>query len=191
VDSAGSGIAMAGHGGLPVRVVGGGPHLRPRAMNAGLEGATGEWLCFLDEDDEFTPDHLATLLAAAIANGARAAYSQTQLLDASGQPTRLLGGGPFSRAALLRSNYLAIHAVLFHRSLVDEGARVDESLEIFEDWDFWLLLSSRSDFAYTARATAIYHVEAGASGAGGGGNLNREQALAQRERLMRKWQAGA
>ena len=93
----------------------------------------------------------------------------------------------FSREKLLQSNYLAIHAVLFHRSLVDAGARFDESLETFEDWDFWLQLSARADFAFTGKPTAIYHAAAGASGAGAGANLDRSAVLAQRERLMRKW----
>ncbi len=187
VDAAARGIAMAEHRGVPVHVVGGIARDRPRAANAGLEAARGEWLAFLDEDDEIAPEHVQRLLEAARRDGTRASYSQTRLLDAAGRLQRIFGGGPFSRAALLRSNYLAIHAVLFHRAFVDAGCRFDESFAMFEDWDFWLRLSERDAFAFTGSATALYRAAAGGSGAGAGANLDRERVLAQRERLLRKW----
>jgi glycosyltransferase involved in cell wall biosynthesis len=185
VDAAGARLALTRHAGLPVRVVDRGPLDRPRAANAGLGAARGPWLLLLDEDDEIAPAHVAQLVATATVAGLPVAYSQTRLVDPAG-PGRIFGG-PFSREALLRSNYLAIHAVLFHRSLVDAGARFDEALATFEDWDFWLQLASRTDFAFSGQPTAIYRAAAGASGAGAGANLDREAALRQRERLMRKW----
>lgn len=186
VDAAAQGLKIARQGDLPVRVVGGGPYDRPHAANAGLAAARGAWLIFLDEDDEIAPGHVALLVATAAVSGLPVSYSQTQLVEA-GKPGRVFGG-PFSRDALLRSNYLAIHAVLFHRSLVDAGARFDTTLATFEDWDFWLQLAQRTEFAFSGKPTAIYHASAGASGAGAGGNLDREGVLAQRERLMAKWQ---
>jgi len=87
----------------------------------------------------------------------------------------------------MQSNYMAIHAVSFHRSLVDAGVRFDETLKTFEDWDFWIQLAQRTDFAFTGNPTALYHATAGGSGAGTGANLDKDAALAQRDILMRKW----
>jgi glycosyltransferase involved in cell wall biosynthesis len=188
VDAADTGIEPRELRDVALRVVRNGRLERASAANAGLEAAHGEWLLFLDEDDEIEPGHVAQLLAAARASGAPAAYSQTRLVDAQGNTQRIFGG-PFHRAALLRSNYLSIHAVLFHRAAVDAGCRLDASLPVFEDWDFWLALSRRGDFVFTGRPTAIYRAAAGQSGAGAGGNLDRERVLAVRERLMRKWGA--
>ena len=186
VDAAGLGIDRKQYGHLSVRVVAGGPMNRAQAANAAMTSARGAWMMFLDEDDEIAPEHVAQLLSTAMVAGTPAAYSQTRLVAAP-DLQRIMGGGPFSREKLLQSNYLAIHAVLFHRSFVDAGARFDASLELFEDWDFWLQLSRNADFAFTGQPTAIYHAAAGASGAGAGANLDRAKALEQREVLMKKW----
>ena len=186
VDAAGSGLVPPAIEALPMTVVRGGPYDRPRAANAGLEAARGEWIGFLDEDDEIDRDHVAQLLATATVAGARVAYSQTRLLDAAGATLRVLGG-PFNRNILLRTNYITIHAVLFHRSMLATGARFDPELETFEDWDFWLQLSRHGPFAFSGRPTASYRATAGTSGVGVGPNLDRHRALAQRDRIMAKW----
>jgi len=171
---------------LALRVVGGErPLSRPAAANAGLETAKGEWMLFLDEDDFIEREHIALLHAAATRAGLPVAYSQTRLVDAGGQ--QRLMGGPYRREFLMQSNFLAIHAVLFHRRFVDAGARFDESYDMFEDWDFWLHLAQRTDFAFVMRPTAVYRIDIGASGAGGGRNLDRAAALRSREHIVRKW----
>ena len=190
VDAAGTGITRPEIPGVHVNMVEGLGRLeRSAAANAGMTAARGEWVGFLDEDDEIAPDHVALLLAVALAAGTPVAYSQTRIVDRSGVTVRVFGGGPFNRDALMRSNYIAMHAALFSRDLVAAGARFDSTMDGFEDWDFWLELSARAPFAFSGRATAIYRAEEGTSGLGAGPNLDREAAIARRERLMRKWQA--
>ena len=186
VDAAGTGKGANDYADLPVRNVSNGSAMdRPRAANAGLAAARGAWITFLDEDDVVEPDHIALLMATATVAGLPVAYGQTRLIGPDG--VQRIFGGPFSRAALLRSNYIAIHAALFHRAFIDRGIRFDESFATFEDWDFWLQLSAQADFAFTGKPTAIYRAASGESGAGAGPNLDRDAVLVQRERLMQKW----
>jgi hypothetical protein len=187
VDAGGAGLSMSQHGRIPVRVVNRGPLDRPRAANAGLAAARGAWIMFLDDDDEVDRDHVALLLATAAVAGLPVAYGQTRLLAMDGSLVRVFGG-MYSREALLRSNFLGMNSVLFHRQFVDAGVRFDETFATLEDWDFWLQLSARTDFAFSGKPTASYRAAEGSSGAGAGANLDREAALAQRGRLMRKWQ---
>jgi hypothetical protein len=187
VDASGS-LGEPPAGDIPVIMVRKGPLDRPRAANAGLDAARGMRSFSSTEDDEIDPSHMADLVQAMETARARAAYSQTRLIDASGAAQRVFGG-PFDRLALFRSNYFAIHAVLFERSLVADGCRFDESFAMFEDWDFWLQVAMRTSLAFTGRPTAIYHASSGESGAGAGSNLDRNAVLAQRERLMHKWEA--
>lgn len=133
------------------------PLSRPSAANAGLERARGEYLLFLDEDDWLAPDHVEHLLSCLTApQGVRAAYSSTRKTDVSGKSTLETFQQPFDRLLLMRDNYIPIHSMLFARELLDEGCRFDENFEIFEDWDFWLQLSERTDFHHANRCTAFY-----------------------------------
>jgi len=188
VDSADRGLTMERFGDVPVRVVTGLGRLdRSRAANAGFEAARGDWVLILDEDDEISPAHVASLVATATVAGTRVAYSQARLVGPDG--TQRLLGGPFSLEMLRRSNYLAIHAVLFHRDVLAAGCRFDTAIPVLEDWDFWLQAASHYDFAFSGQPTAIYHVSAGQSGGGGGSNLDREAVLAARNQIAAKWAA--
>jgi glycosyltransferase involved in cell wall biosynthesis len=188
VDALGTLAPRFGHDGVPVHFVSLLRKLsRTEAANAGLASATSQWLLLLDEDDEIEPTHLEDLFAALAREPlARVAYSQTRLVDPAGQADRVFGG-PFNRAMLFQSNYISTHSALFARSLVSEGCRYDETFEILDDWDFWLQAAMRTPFAFTGKPTAVYHAAGGASGAGAGGNLDRERLLAHREKLMGKW----
>ena len=183
VDASGSPAVPPALRDLPITLVQGRRLDRPHAANAGLDRARGDLVLFLDEDDEIEPTHIADLCQALAATPrARVAYSQTRLVDAQGNTQRIFGG-PFDRMALFRSNYLAIHAVLFERSLAAEGCRFDETLATFEDWDFWLQLAMRTLFAFTGKPTAIYHAAGGQSGAGAGPNRSEERRVGKECRL--------
>ena len=182
VDAEAAGAQMRDFADLPVRVVGAAwPMDRASAANAGLAAARGSWILVLDEVDTIEPDHVALLLDAARSAQLPVAYSQTRLIGPDGIPQ--LHGRAFSRAALLRSNYIPLHAALFSRSLVEGGVRFDESLGPVAEWDFWLQLASRADFAYTGKATATFR------DVGDGVSWMRPPEGLQ-EKLWQKWQAG-
>ena len=188
VDSSGTGIEPAARE-IPVTVVRERSRRldRSHAANAAFAAAHGEWIAFLDEDDDLDPRHYETIFAAIRATRLPVAYSQTRMVAADG--TQRVLGGPFHRPMLFQTNYMAIHAPVFHRSFIDAGCRFDTTLEVFEDWDFWLQLAMRTAFAFTGAPTAIYHVESGVSGGGGGANLDRAAAMRSRDKLMAKWAA--
>lgn len=152
-----------------VRLVGTGEPLdRSQAANVGLDAAQGELIFFLDDDDIVFPEHVDTLVQALGAHPAvRCAYAGVRVefyRDGS-----LIGvfeqNQPFDRHRLWGRNFLPIHAVLFERSLLALGCRFDESLEVYEDWDFWTQLSQHTDFVHVDRVTCCYR-NAGLSGFG-------------------------
>jgi len=165
------------------------PLTRPEAANAGLAAASGDHLCFLDDDDYFQPDHLASLLALLSAHPhARLAYSGALLVHADGRPHARLNR-PFDRDALYRANYIQMGAALFSRSLIEgpTGARFDESLLNFQDWDFWIQLVQRTDFIHSGKTTLCWRVFDGDSGSGMGRNANPALQQTYTRRIHQKW----
>lgn len=165
-------VDVEGHGTLmpepwcgqfPLRTASTGAHLgRGAAANVGIVAATGHYVVFLDDDDWFLPDHVAGLVAALQrSDTARVAYSGVECRrcnEAGDWEVVHVFNEPHDATRLLIENYLPIHAVLFERSLFDDDVRFDETLNVYEDWDFWVQLSTRSNFVHVDRITAVYRI---------------------------------
>ncbi len=173
-----------------LRVVGGeGPLHRCEAANLALDSAAGELLVFLDDDDWFDPGHVAGLVAALRASpDAVAAFAGVRCVDPSGATVKVFDE-PFDPVRMMVENQLPIHAVLFRRDTCERepACRFDRSLDLYEDWDFWLQLAERGPFERVAAVTAGYRVDA----ASGFGVRTGDEAAAVRalDALLAKWRA--
>jgi len=161
---------------------------RAEAANLALESARGEWLNFLDDDDELLPQHLATLLTAPRGAGERVVYSRTRVADASG---KVLGhvSHAGNHAQLYFHSRTTTCAALLHRSLVDEGARFDPAFAVHEDHDFQVNCATRTAFRFVDAPTCVWHADAGESGCGFGANDNPAQRSASVRAIREKWNA--
>lgn len=189
VDAAGDGLPGVDLQGypLPVRRVSMGKQLpRAEAANAGLRAAGGEFLIFLDDDDWFYPDHVAKLVLASRRNPAfKAVHTAIECVDEAGQPQGEIFDFPYAPGELRYGNFLPIHSVLFHRSLLDEGCAFDPAFDLYEDWDFWLQLETRSAFAFVPGVSAAYRIQAGS---GEGVRTDEQRSRAATAQLYAKWQ---
>ena len=130
---------------------------RSASANAGLKEAKGDYLMFLDDDDWVDPEHIQNLVDTLVRNrNCLAAYSSVRVAAPDGSPGEKIFAQDFDPVLLRRDNYIPIHAVLFSRSLLDKGCRFDESLDIYEDWDFWLQVSRETAFVHVDKITAHY-----------------------------------
>lgn len=159
---------------------------RAQAANAGLAAAQGEWLLFLDDDDVIDEEHLARLLSAAGLQQAPVAYAGVRVVDASGQELYALDED-WDRIRLWQGNFLPIHAVLVRRSFVEAAeARFDESLDVYEDWDFWLQLAMRAPFLHVPGVSATYFL---AGNSGLAVDADQDYVRQARARIYAKWRA--
>jgi LmbE family N-acetylglucosaminyl deacetylase/predicted nucleic acid-binding Zn-ribbon protein len=160
---------------------------RPTAANAGLDAATGDYIAFLDDDDWFHPEHIASLVTALRASpDARLAYAGVEVVEwpLDGPPTRRWSFEvPFDRIALLCENYIPLNGILVDRRLVDEGGRFDETLPIYEDWDFLIGLSRRTRFEQVPGVSAVYRYPPGS------GVTDSQGTAAAQAQVFRKWQS--
>jgi glycosyltransferase involved in cell wall biosynthesis len=160
---------------------------RSHAGNVGIENAKGEYIGFLDDDDELYPEHIAKLIdAMKNAGGILVAYSGIRVVDAKNATIKNYDE-PFDLTRLRGANFLPIHAILFSRTLVQTGCRFDESLECLEDWDFWLQLAERTHFLHVPRVSAIYHYDLGLGDSELSKNAKFETHLTNRALLFSKW----
>ncbi len=158
---------------------------RPQAANLALERAKGKWLIFLDDDDTFDPDHIAGLIQTLRQHPqTKAIYAGVRVEDNEGQVTGIFNF-PYDPRRLLTSNFIPIHALLFSRELIGEnGARFDENMDVYEDWDFWLQLSCRTSFLHLNKISAVYR---GLGDSRVGLTANEDMQQQGREHLFDKW----
>ena len=169
---------------------------RARAANLLLDAAAGGLALFLDDDDWLLPDHLAKLAATL--------REQPQLVAAYGDVVAVTGArtarqqtvhtfqSDFDPVALQLQNYLPIHAVAFRLEAVRSApaCRFDESMGLFEDWDFWLQLAGKGAFQRVPGISAVYAYEA-EQGSGHAAQGEQREAMLESiaARQLARWRA--
>jgi glycosyltransferase involved in cell wall biosynthesis len=115
------------------------------ARNTGIQHSRGKWIAFLDDDDMWAPEKLASVLRAADQAGAEFGYSGGVVVDADLEPVRLQKPcRPDQLQANLRRRsaiFAGSSNVVARASLLDATGGFDEDLSTGEDWDMWLRLS--------------------------------------------------
>ena len=110
------------------------------ARNTGLALAQGEWIQFLDADDQLEAGHFERMLAAAEAapEAGLIHCGWQRVLDKERWWTphpAFQFASPFAVAA--RTCPFAIHAVLVKREIIAGLGGFDTTLKVCEDWDLW------------------------------------------------------
>ena len=133
------------------------------ARNAGLDAATGDVVCYLDDDNVMHPDWLrAVVHVFAGRDDVEVLYGVT--IAEHRLPDTLATEGwwpaywqlPWSRETLLRENLTDAGALAHRRELPE--ARFDEELSSGEDWDLLIRLTAkRPALAVPALAHAYTH----------------------------------
>jgi glycosyltransferase involved in cell wall biosynthesis len=135
-----------------------------RTRNTALGLARGEWIAFLDDDNEWVPEYLERQLALAAARPEAGVVYCRARVQYPDRPAvewgevwqgrifcRLLGVWvPLMSGALIRTAALAAVGGL------------DERLRATEDRDLWMRLAKRTDFAATPDVLLIRHDRHGA-----------------------------
>lgn len=143
------------------------PLTRSQAGNTGLTCVCGVFLSFLDDDDTFDPDHFSCLLSAYKESGeGTMVYSAIRCIDRSDPERKILNvfSDCYEEGKLLAGNFIPIHAPLVPTQIVrQKQICFDESLDVYEDWDFWLQIEKHLHFVLINQVTATYYL-GGSSG---------------------------
>ena len=131
-----------------VRVV---RHASPRgvsaARNTGIESARGPWIAFLDDDDLWAPDKIASQLAVVEVAGAGWVYAGDVTVD---ENLHVVSGAPPPPpeemvASLSAYNSMPAGAsnVVVRSDALRAVGGFDPGLKTSEDWDMWIRLARR------------------------------------------------
>lgn len=151
--------------------------------NTALQHLNGKYVCFLDHDDYYGPDKIATQVALLEAHpDCVAAFHDVDLVNADGGLIeRYLGGFPADARNYLSAlapdvylcrpdffvfqsiHYAAIHtiSVMIARERISAGClRFDTRFKVCDDTDLWVRLGLEGQMIYVHRSLAFYRQHA-------------------------------
>lgn len=156
-------------------------HPRPqgvsRARNRAIAAAQGSLIAFLDADDLWTPQHLATHIQALHAQPAAFSASDYALIDDRGRITESSvqwnhrRKGPLLKAQLgdrpqalfdrpgelfIRACPVWICTAVVRREVLAAAPVFNESLALAEDLELWIRLAHQHAFVFCRELTAMY-----------------------------------
>jgi glycosyltransferase involved in cell wall biosynthesis len=114
------------------------------ARNRGAAGAHGDWLAFLDDDDLWAPDKLASQLHAAQQVGRDWAYTGAVVINIHGHILRVQRPLPPEEIVTALPRYNAVpgggSSVVVRRATWMRIGPFDTRLRNTEDWEMWIRL---------------------------------------------------
>jgi glycosyltransferase involved in cell wall biosynthesis len=116
------------------------------ARNLGIQQASGDWLAFLDSDDEWLPEKLASQKAALTANPEhRICHTEENWIRNGTQlkvPKQYAKSGGWIFSHCLPLCAMSPSTVLIHRSIFTDIGLFDPLLPACEDYDLWLRITA-------------------------------------------------
>ncbi|OHD93924.1 MAG: hypothetical protein A2019_09590 [Sulfurimonas sp. GWF2_37_8] len=134
------------------------------ARNLGIKEANGEYLCFLDADDEFMPQKLLEYYTVS-QNGGVFLFSDAEYFNEKTKSSTLFSckeqmryGKSFQ--SLLENNFIVASTVCVKKTVLESAAYFDEALKIkfVEDYDLWLKIAQKHPLTYIEKPLSKYYI---------------------------------
>lgn len=132
---------------------------RSVARNLGIQQSKGQYLCFLDDDDYFLPNHLQVLQEAIIAQKKPVAIFRTGMITKEGEKRT---HSPFynpqkdkNPILFFLNNMVGMHTLAFHKEILDE-VQFDKRWFHFQDTHLLIRCLLKFPIHQVESYTAVY-----------------------------------
>lgn len=118
-----------------------------KPKNTGILQSKGKYICFLDDDNQYRPEHLQVLVKALDENPDVAmVYGDRWVIDEVEGKNQLGIARDFTPALLAKHNYIDTSDALVRREALFSVGGFDERYKKYVDWNLWLRLEK---YGYT------------------------------------------
>jgi glycosyltransferase involved in cell wall biosynthesis len=131
--------------------------------NTALRSAKGNYIAYLDDDDEYNPNHLETLVQTLESSQAKVAYTDAEKCIYESRAGKIdlkikfvEHSEEFDPIRLLVQNYIPILCLMHEKACLDEVGFFDETMSVHEDWDLWIRIAHKYPFKHITKTTCKY-----------------------------------
>ncbi len=137
---------------------------RSAARNKGIELSKGDWICFLDSDDEYLPNHLSSLKKAIDNDPIPRLLITGHYISKNGVQLKhpLISNDQQSQLEEISRKFILMNSVCVNRSIVNKN-NFNLNFRIWEDTHLWLRIAAQFPVQQLEEYTCIQNVHGGST----------------------------